>query len=110
MLCELILSILHATFRFGPRPFYVTFGSNSLSIERFSIKTKAVYKHPNYTGSFENNIALIKLEEDIKFNENVKPVKLPKTASDQIGNFVTISGWGPYNTGVCIPKLITIYR
>ena len=110
MLCELILSILHATFRFGPRPFYVTFGSNSLSIERFSIKTKAVYKHPNYTGSFENNIALIKLEEDIKFNENVKPVKLPKTASDQIGNFVTIAGWGPYNTGVCIPKLITIYR
>ena len=85
----------------GSTPFYVSFGSYSLLRGRSSIKTKSVHIHPHFS-KFQNDIGLIELEEDIIFNENVKPVKLPKSNSDLVGDSVAIAGWGPYKIGVCI--------
>ena len=85
------VNLFNITNRFGYKPFYVSFGSNSLFAARSSVKTKT--EHLQY----ENNIGLIELKEDIIFNENVKPVKLPKSSSDLIGDSVVIAGWGPYS-------------
>lgn len=92
-------SLSKITYSFGT-PIYVSFGSNSLVKGRSSIKAKAVHMHPNFS-KFENNIGLIELEEDIIFNKKVKPVELPKSNSDLIGDSVAIAGWGPYKAGVC---------
>ena len=88
--------MFNITNRFGYEPFYVSFGSNSLFAARSSVKTKAAHLQ------YENNTGLIELEEDIIFNENVQPVKLPKSSSDLIGDSVVIAGWGTYMTGVRI--------
>ena len=84
--------------RFGDT-FYVSFGSNSLLKKRSFIKAKTVHLHPNFS-QFENNIGLIEVEEDIIFNQNVKPVELPKSSSDPIGDSVVIAGWGSSKFGV----------
>ena len=85
---------------FGRMPFHVSFGSNSLLNGRSFIKAKSVHLYSNYWQP-ENNIGLIELEEDIMFNENVKPVRLPKSSAELIGDSVVIAGWGPYKRGVC---------
>ena len=90
------VNLFNITNRFGYKPFYVSFGSNSLFAPRSSVKTKAVHLQ------YENNTGLIELEEDIIFSENVQPVKLPKSSSDLIGDSVVIAGWGTYMTGVRI--------
>ena len=90
------------------KTFYVSFGSNSLLKRRSSIKAKATYHHPNTYKSRNETIGLIELEEDIIFNENVQPVKLPKSSSDPIGDSVVIAGWGSSKFRVCISMAINI--
>ena len=42
--------------------------------------------------SFENDIALLKLEEDVVFNENVAPIEFRKASLNN--RRVTVIGWG----------------
>ena len=58
------------------------------------IKIARFIENRNYRGNV-NDIALLELEEDIKFTENVKPACLPKDDSKKYyGENAIISGWG----------------
>lgn len=42
----------------------------------------------------ENDIAIIKLQSPIEFNECVSPICLPEANQDHTGNTCEVSGWG----------------
>jgi V8-like Glu-specific endopeptidase len=62
------------------------------------VTASAVITHPSYAGrttNFDNDIAVLKLSEDITFTAHVKPACLPTSATkDYSGLASTISGWG----------------
>lgn len=50
-------------------------------------------KHPDYTNRFKyNDIALIRLDASVKFNEYIRPACLPEYSSTGFNAFAT--GWG----------------
>lgn len=61
-----------------------------------TIHSKRVHVHPQFSRlQLANDIALIELESDVQFNENVQPVCLPsKTNSFRDGTQAFVSGWG----------------
>uniref|UniRef100_A0A1B6HVA2 Peptidase S1 domain-containing protein n=1 Tax=Homalodisca liturata TaxID=320908 RepID=A0A1B6HVA2_9HEMI len=50
--------------------------------------------HENYTGSWDYDIAVVKLNKPIKFSKNAKPIKLG-TKSLKAATKAVIAGWGP---------------
>ncbi|GBL72282.1 Proclotting enzyme [Araneus ventricosus] len=59
-----------------------------------------VKRHGQYNSmSLRNDIALLKLEKPVAFNEFVKTICLPEAAMDYIGNVTTLVGWGHLNGG-----------
>lgn len=50
-------------------------------------------RHPNYTGKFKyNDIALLRLESTVPFNDYIRPACLPESSS--IGFNAKATGWG----------------
>nr|AAQ82934.1 serine protease-like protein precursor [Ornithodoros moubata] len=48
---------------------------------------------PNYTGSHENNIAIVKLKEKVQFTDRISPICLPKK-NQRLPSTVYGTGWG----------------
>jgi len=64
-----------------------------------TINVEKAFVHPQYNGQTTNNdIALIKLAQELTFNDYVQPACLPAEAEEDAdyaeGNWMTISGWG----------------
>lgn len=54
----------------------------------------AIYWHPSYDyTTLDYDIMLMKLAHKVEFNENVKPIALPKGCPNA-GDICTVSGWG----------------
>lgn len=55
-----------------------------------------LYLHQEYDlNTVDNDIALIRLKETVKFNEHVRPICLPKTNNTlPVGTRCTVIGWG----------------
>lgn len=55
-----------------------------------------VIAHPRYNEDYQmhNDLALIKIEDTIKFSESVRPIKLPPLDLNVDGIPVVASGWG----------------
>jgi len=70
--------------------------------QRFSVAR--LVKHPNwvypnrydYYIKFNNDIAIVKLATPVQFNNNIQPICLPSSSSDNAadGSFGIVSGWG----------------
>ncbi|XP_046884422.1 granzyme B(G,H) [Hypomesus transpacificus] len=60
------------------------------------MKVKAVYKHPNFTSDFLNDIMLLKLEKKAVFTNHVQPLALPME-NDQRSDHCLVCGWGRAN-------------
>lgn len=56
-----------------------------------------VILHPNYRPPHTNNIALIKLNEEIGFNQNTKPAKLYSNINQLSRYKLSTTGWGKNN-------------
>ncbi|KAG8310695.1 hypothetical protein J6590_059496 [Homalodisca vitripennis] len=52
-----------------------------------------VVAHKNFTGSWDNDVAVVKLNKPIKFGKNAKPIKLG-TENLKAGTKGLIAGWG----------------
>lgn len=50
--------------------------------------------HPNYTSTWDWNIALLKLKTKAKFGRKAKPIKITRIAPTT-GNTGIVTGWGP---------------
>ena len=76
------------------------------SLEGQKIDIKEIIMHPLYNQSrevakFDNDIALLKLKEPLKFNDNVRPARLPdsKLNPEFKEEFAYVSGWGTTSQG-----------
>lgn len=89
----LILSIIS---RRNPSNFALRVGSRYTNKDGLYLATSQVIYHPLYNDvTFENDIAIIKIEEPLEFDESISPISLPDneiTFDD--GDLVTVTGWG----------------
>ena len=55
-----------------------------------------IIKHTGYKiGSYDNDIALLKLAKSVKYTQLIKPVCLPKSnKNERAGQSCTVIGWG----------------
>ena len=51
--------------------------------------------------TYQNDIALLELSEQVNYKQHIIPVCLPESKSDNYtGNFATVTGWGRTQYGV----------
>ena len=61
--------------------------------EDYEIERKEV--HPDYKpATFQNDIAVIRLTQDVAYKEHIVPVCLPEIQSTWVGDKATVIGWG----------------
>jgi len=93
--------------------FDIVLGAHNKSVnepeqQRFSVAR--LVKHPNwvypnrydYSINFNNDIAIVKLATPVQFNNNIQPICLPSSSSDNAadGSFGIVSGWGALGEGM----------
>jgi secreted trypsin-like serine protease len=61
--------------------------------EDYEIERKEV--HPDYKpATFQNDIAVVRLTQDVAYKEHIVPVCLPEPATSYVGEKATVIGWG----------------
>ncbi|XP_072551752.1 ST14 transmembrane serine protease matriptase a [Salminus brasiliensis] len=62
---------------------------------------KKVVAHPNYNAyTYDNDIALMELDQPVTFRDSIRPICLPSAAYDfPVGKTVWITGWGATREG-----------
>lgn len=77
-------------------------------IER-SARRKVV--HPKYNFyTYENDLALVQLDQPIQFPPHVAPICLPPDNIDLLGRNATVTGWGRLNEGGTLPAILQEVR
>jgi len=67
--------------------------SEPLPHEDYEIERKVV--HPSYVAAtFQNDIALVRLNRDVQYREHIIPVCLPAPSEDFVGAKAVVIGWG----------------
>ncbi|XP_075972573.1 trypsin-1-like [Anticarsia gemmatalis] len=94
------LTAAHCTFLADKMKVELRVG-NSYGINGTSVFVSEVINHPNYDPKTVNNdVAILKTVEPIKFSDTVKPVELPPRGVDlEVGSMVDVSGWGSVEWG-----------
>eukprot|EP00095_Tigriopus_kingsejongensis_P002538 snap_masked-scaffold344_size201325-processed-gene-1.2 protein:Tk02538 transcript:snap_masked-scaffold344_size201325-processed-gene-1.2-mRNA-1 annotation:"hypothetical protein DAPPUDRAFT_190026" len=63
--------------------------------------------HPRFKrGSYDNDIALLKLKADLVFSKNVRPICLPLTDANYTSQIGTVVGWGRFKMGGTQPATL----
>ncbi|XP_025829098.1 serine proteinase stubble [Agrilus planipennis] len=68
---------------------------------------KRVIVHREYDPlTFENDLALLELENPVAFDEHIIPICLPKEGTDFTGRVATVTGWGRLKYGGAVPSIL----
>ncbi|KAJ2946648.1 hypothetical protein O0L34_g12705 [Tuta absoluta] len=89
-----VLTAAHCTVGDSPLNIKVVVGTNSLLVGGDAYSVEEIIVHENYDGQLiMNDVSLLRLTEDIQFNQKVQPIGLPgnNTAG---GAALLLSGWG----------------
>nr|XP_040569289.1 serine proteinase stubble-like isoform X1 [Lepeophtheirus salmonis] len=73
------------------------------------VELKVIQKivHPEYNYfTFENDLALIKMERRVEFQENILPICLPGNNDLLIGETGIVAGWGRLSNGGQLPNVL----
>lgn len=96
-----VLTTAHCISETNPVYYEILAGSTNKSCDRCGQlrKVKNVLKHPKYRDeTFSDDIAIICVQKNFKFNMFVQSIHLPRFESnDKIGADVIVSGWGKTN-------------
>ncbi|XP_031781530.1 trypsin-1, partial [Nasonia vitripennis] len=105
-----VLTAGHCPLAVTGRTLYVKAGKHSMKTtektEQLS-KVSAIFIHDKYPGNVAPyDIALLKLEKPLVYDESVQPIALPKASSDVDGE-VVLSGWGSVSSsGMGTPDIL----
>lgn len=67
--------------------------------------------HPKYNFyTYENDLALVQLDQPIQFPPHVAPICLPPDNIDLLGRNATVTGWGRLNEGGTLPTILQEVR
>lgn len=77
-------------------------------IER-AARRKVVHPKYNYN-TYENDLALVQLDQPIQFPPHVAPICLPPDNIDLLGRYATVTGWGRLNEGGTLPTILQEVR
>jgi len=106
-----VLTAAHCLFGAGGKlekaeNMYIQAGAQDMCAEGQIIMIEKVIVRSDYNKDLANDVAILKLSEDIKFTDKIKPVCLPEQTKDYTGQTATVSGWGTtvaYNPGQKAP-------
>ncbi|XP_053204820.1 serine protease filzig-like [Panonychus citri] len=89
----------------------VTLGDAS---DKQTVSVNQTFVHPNFNRStLKHDIALLKLQKNIQFGDNIQPICLPESGEDELfyGRMGTVSGWGKLDfsfLSVCCYCVLTL--
>lgn len=67
--------------------------------------------HPKYNFyTYENDLALVQLDQPIQFPPHIAPICLPPDNIDLLGRNATVTGWGRLNEGGTLPTILQEVR
>ena len=72
------------------------------SLDGQRISVREVVSHPMFNSrTYDNDVAIVKLNSSLTFNENVQPACLPDPSftPEDSGEFAVVSGWGSNSKG-----------
>ena len=79
-----------------PSNVFVTFGHSDLG-NAMNMSVKSILIHPNYNYYRDNDLALLKLSNDLEFNDAIQPISLPSpnyTKYDLLFEELIFAGYG----------------
>lgn len=106
-----VLTAAHCLRNMGQNLNIVT-GTIDLSQPGATYRVSEFRKHPFYDKKYFNDLALLRVEKPIKFNNRTQPVILPKTNNLTYGEELVLSGWGSarnYDRSSQILKSLTVH-
>lgn len=67
--------------------------------------------HPKYNFyTYENDLALVQLDQPLQFPPHIAPICLPPDNIDLLGRNATVTGWGRLNEGGTLPTILQEVR
>ncbi|KAL4703150.1 hypothetical protein ACJJTC_016751 [Scirpophaga incertulas] len=89
-----ILTAAHCTINKSVNSIQVVVGTNSLTTGGVQYLVERIIVHENYDGGvIKNDVSVLKVAEDIPFNERVQAIQLPD-CDTVAGANLTLTGWG----------------
>lgn len=99
-----ILTAAHCVAYDNSNDVNVVTGSTTLNKGGDTYTVKEIYSHENYSSSdIQNDVAILKLDTSIQFNDKVQLIKLENSHTDVERN-VTLCGWGTKKLGGSTPN------
>jgi len=83
------------------------FSSTSEPHKNVERKVTKKIVHPDYNFfTYENDLALLKLEKRVNFQDNIIPICLPANDDLLVGEMGTVAGWGRLSEGGSLPSIL----
>lgn len=96
-----VITAAHCVYGASPNSLTIVAGTTYLSKNGKRFTINKITAHEDY-GNFQNDIALIKINDEFPFNGSIQPIRI-RTTEVPDDSKIIISGWGAVSTSGDIP-------